>query len=302
MREARLDPKRMGLNKWEMHKALKNFNVPSVRIPETRIATFRNIARLLRRHSQVFIKPVGTWGGQQIARVTRQNSGSITLFKRRPHASMPACSRRKPQAVMQSQKHVYLWEQQGAAVISFTTQARLNAHLLKTFLPHSCIVQAAAPLLKFQGRPFDIRLLMQRDVEDDWVEAGTVVRIGGPKSIVSNIEISKGEVVDLRTLCTQLRITPTARIRIEQHLRHAGLAICSILEPYRHFNEVGIDFGLAANHGLWIIEVNTDDTLGSPSHELFAHLPDPRVFQEIEARTAQVQSETVRLFLEEFFR
>jgi hypothetical protein len=54
--------------------------------------------------------------------------------------------------------------------------------------------QQAAPLLFFEGCPFDIRTHLQRDVEDQWVYAGDLVRVGGNYSIVSNVAISNGKV------------------------------------------------------------------------------------------------------------
>lgn len=310
MAEDMMDVERMGLNKWQMHRALQKLNVASVRVPATRVATRRTILKLLNCYDQVYIKPVGTWGGTQIARITREGTGAITLFNPSRHPKMivksgaakPHVSKsRRIHSSGQPQNSTYLWEQQGLPTITFTTLTQLLHHFISTYAGIQCIVQAAAPVLDFHGRPFDIRLLMQRDSEDLWVAAGSVVRVGGTRSIVSNVGISNGEVLDLRTLCTELKIRPSHRVQLEQRLEHTGFAICTLLEEYRHFNEIGIDFGLAKNRKLWIFEVNTDDAVGGPSHELFAQLPDSKVYDDIEARAARVRLETVRLLFEEFF-
>lgn len=274
---ARLDPIRMNLNKWEMHKALQYLKIPYVHLPETIIATPQNLTRFLEHQHQVYIKPVGTWGGHKIARITQR----------------PAPLKHQV-STWQPQNSMYVWQQQGNHPISFATPMELQAHYLFAYSNTFCIAQTAAPIQKFQERPFDVRLLMQRELNNAWTTAGSVVRIGGQGAIVSNIGISQGEVMSFDTLCQKLKLNRTTQRRVERRLKQAGLAICSALAPYRHFNEIGIDFGLGQDHELWVIEVNTDDALGGPSHELFANLPDKRIYHEIEARKVKILTEVAR--------
>lgn len=270
MENAKLDPVRMSLDKWEMYKALKDMNVQKVHLPETGIATQENVIRFLNQFEKIYVKPVGTWGGRQIVRVRKQNRN-------------------------------FEWQEQGHAPITFKTEEALRERFTQTYGESPSIVQAAAPIRNLHGRLFDVRLLMQRDVEDEWIQAGTVVRIGGKGSIVSNVEISRGEVVGFGTLCKRIRLSRQARRQLEQRLKQTGLTICKALEEYRHFNEIGIDFGLGNDNTLWIFEVNTDDTIGGPSHELFAKLTDKRLYKEIEARAAAVRDNTLKIFMEQLF-
>lgn len=60
---------------------------------------------------------------------------------------------------------------------------------------------------------------------------------------------------------------------------------------------MGIDFGIDELHNLWVIEVNTDDALGGPSHDLFAQLPDPTLFEAIQARAARHTADILNFLL-----
>jgi hypothetical protein len=265
-----MDPERMSLNKWEMHKALQDLDIAMVHLPDTCVATVEKLSWMLDRYKAVYVKPVGTWGGRQITRILKQNN-------------------------------LYLWQEQGNDPLLLHSEFSLWEQFRKTYENTFCIAQAAAPIRYLKGRPFDLRLLMQRNTDDAWVAAGTVVRVGGKGSIVSNIEISSGEVMDVPALCQRFKLSRVFCQRLEKRLQESGYAICSVLGKYRHFNEVGIDFGLGIDNSLWILEVNTDDTVGAPSHELFAKLPDKKLFREIEARTIAARENMVRIFLEQIF-
>lgn len=271
MADVRLDPLRKSLNKWEMHKALQEMKLSHANLPETQLGSIDTIVSFIHRHPQIFLKPLGTWGGQQISRVTRQDASA------------------------------FLCETTGSLCRTFATEPDLLTYVTALYTETPYIVQQAAPLRKLHGRTFDIRLLLQRDLDDTWIPAGSVVRVGGADSFVSNVEISGGKVIDTDRLFPALRIKGEAKSRIVHNLSQCGLAICNALNQYYAFDEVGIDFGLGTGNGLWIIEVNTNDALGGPSHELFRQLPNDKLYREISDRFAARNAETVRLLFEELF-
>ncbi|MCL6452801.1 MAG: YheC/YheD family protein [Alicyclobacillus sp.] len=270
MAKAKLDPERQSLNKWEMHKVLQALAIPGVHVPETRLLTRRNVQQLLAKYGGVYVKPTDTWGGQRVSRITGTEGG-------------------------------YAWTLQGASAVEWRTFPDLWRALQERYAPSRTIVQAAAPILSVHGRPCDVRLLLQREVDCNWVCAGAVARVGGNGSIVSNVEVSHGEVLGVPDLCDRLDIPGALRASLEARMERAGLEISTLLDPFRSFNEIGIDFGVAKRGVLWIIEVNTDDALGGPSHELFAHLPDTSVYEAIQARAARVRATTAEWLLEGLF-
>jgi hypothetical protein len=60
------------------------------------------------------------------------------------------------------------------------------------------------------------------------------------------------------------------------------------------FDEVGIDLGLHKTGSLWLFEVNTNDAMGSPSHELFANLPDKRIYEQMKHREEDRKNEPIK--------
>lgn len=271
MAEGILDPERGSLNKWEMYKVLRDGALGDCRLPYTAPWQPQTFADILSRFHQLYLKPLGTWGGRGISLVTVNNSG-------------------------------IRWTSQGADSQQFPSSRQLVAHLLTVYTPLTAIVQQAAPLLRCNGRVFDIRVLMQRELDDSWITAGMLCRVGGDDAVVSNVGISQGSVWPLqkalRAALPRRLQTRKQLAKIEDQLAATSHNICEQLTPYRHFHEVGIDFGIDELGHLWLIEVNTDDALGAPSHELFAKLPDASIYEEIQRRRQAYQMQTVRWLLD----
>lgn len=252
-----LDPVRGSFNKWEMHRVLSGEDIGPCRLPATQLWHPRTLRPFLVEHSEVYIKPLHAWGGQNVGRLTRRGNELCFTTSRQSY--------------------------------SFNSGSDLINALLTVYPPAKAVVQQAAPLCRYNGRVFDIRVLMQRDSDEKWVLAGMLARVGGEGSVVSNVTASRGSVQPVaRTLHQALPkavATLKQRRRIKAALRASSERICSLLSPYRQFAEVGLDFGVDDDGHLWLIEVNTDDAIGGPSHALFAELPDPRLFVKIEERT-----------------
>ena len=256
-----LDPMRGSFNKWQMHRVLSGEDIGPCQLPETRLWHPQTLLPFLDKHAEVYIKPLHTWGGQNVGVVKRRGS--------------------ELQFTSSGQSR------------SYASGSDLILALLTVYPPHGAIVQQAAPLCRYNGRVFDIRVLMQRNEEDKWVTAGMLARVGGEGAVVSNVRASRGTVQEvnhtLRRALPRAAATVKQRQRIKAALRSASERICNLLSPYRWFSEVGLDFGIDQSGKLWLIEVNTDDAVGGPSHALFAELPDPRLFLEIEERAYRNQ-------------
>lgn len=271
MHTGMLDPERGYLNKWEMYRALEGRNIGDCLMPFTALWHPQTLPNLLGRFHQLYMKPLGSWGGQGIC-------------------------------VLSASDQVVRWSPQGGTSRTFPSVRALTAHLASIYAPGSAIVQQAAPLLHCKGRVFDIRVLMQRDLDDAWITAGMLCRVAGSDAVVSNVAVSQGSV---RPLASTLRQALPKRLksarniqRIRDALDASGHQICTHIAPYRHFLEVGIDYGVDELGRLWLIEVNTDDALGGPSHELFAQLPDQKTYRQIQQRARDYHLQTLRWIFE----
>lgn len=252
-----LDRDRQFLDKWQMYRALVEGKIGPCRQPQTLPGNVQNMLMLLNRHRSIYVKPVGGWGGQGIAKVD-------ALFER----GLP----------------FWRWQQQGTRAVTLHAPEHLAEQYLAAFGRTSTIVQQAAPLRRVDDRLFDIRTLLQRDDKDIWQVSGNAVRLGGAGSVVSNVAISQGTVWTLGRLCQRLEIGAAQRRQLRQHIRTTALNIARTLDAIHPFEEIGLDLGLDHTNQLWLIEVNTNDNFGGPSHELFAKLPKKSTYQQIEAR------------------
>lgn len=252
MRKEFFDSKRRFINKWDMYRLLSGRAVKSCRIPETRCCTPKVLHNFLNRFGSVYVKPIAGWGGERISRLEKEGS-------------------------------LWRWSRQGESQQMLKDWKSIEEFFLPLHPSDKYIVQQTAPLLTFEERPFNIRVHMQRTMDDSWIYAGELVRIGGPGSIVSNTQISDGTVVPLSRIVSHFETDASSFFKT---LQEVGEQICRLLDTIYPFNEVGIDLGLGQKKELWLIEVNTDDAQGGPSHELFAQLPDLTVYEQIRRRYA----------------
>ncbi|KMY52846.1 hypothetical protein AC623_01650 [Bacillus sp. FJAT-27231] len=259
------DSDRAFFNKWEMHQMMNEKTVPYFTIPRTDMFSLPSLEKYINLYQSVFIKPVASWGGQNISKVTKQ-------------------------------KQQLVWTLQGQPPKSFIALDHLFAELLSSYGDELCIIQQEAPLITCDNRPFDIRTHMQHDLEDGWIYSGDLVRMGGSGSVVSNVAISNGSVkptVDVLSLLFE-GLAP----KITQDLAAASMHICEQLDQHYFFLEAGIDFGVDRSGGLWLIEVNTNDLLGGPDQTLFEELPDKTYFNDMVKRKERINGQTIQKLLE----
>jgi len=283
-----IDAQRGSLDKWKMHSVLKRCDIGPCHLPRTVPLTSTSLTTLLHSGSSLFIKPVQSWGGVGICQVSQTPTG----YALKLHTGEAQNFRNRHQLVR-------------AVKTYYQSLSYQDSSLPQQLIPAGdmCIVQQAAPILTWDGHAFDIRLHLQRDFTDEWIVAGWLVRVGGDQSIVSNVGISHGRVTSLEETCQALFCaTASSTLEILRcKLIMVGTRIANILDEYRCFRDIGIDFGLAQNGDIWLIEVNTDDALGGPSYDLFAKLQDKAMYQEMLERKHQREAYVTFNLLDDIF-
>lgn len=246
------DDVRLYLNKWQMHLALTDAHIKYLHIPECRLLC-HTTEDWMEEFPSWYIKPIDTWGGHSITKLEKQTG----------HWTANTIA---------------------SETLRFDTTQQAMSYIHSIYVPSQTIVQREAPVAAFGQRPFDIRVLCQREETDAWLIAGWLARVGRVHGIVSNIGTGQGQVLTTHRLLVQLYQNEKLVRRVKHRIRRISLAICQVLDTYHPFDEVGIDFGLGTHGEVWLFEVNTNDRLGGPSHELFRHLPNPSLYKAIESR------------------
>ncbi|QGG57380.1 YheC/YheD family protein [Paenibacillus sp. B01] len=129
------------------------------------------------------------------------------------------------------------------------------------------ILQPQLPLCDRQGRPFDVRALVQKDGRGRWRLTGTALRRGRPGGIASNLH-GGGEALPARDgLELLLGAEGAARCSAEID-RLALLAAEAAENAFGRLAELGLDFGVEPDGRLWLLELNS-----RPGRDAFSSFP-----------------------------
>ncbi|MDG0813293.1 YheC/YheD family protein [Cohnella rhizosphaerae] len=143
-----------GNNKMGKYRLMRKDRVAARHLPPTAIASLNAVRDMLRRYAAVYIKPSHGTGGYGIFKLARIKGGYQLRHGTR--------SRVYPKL-----------EQAYAAFV----KARANRIYL---------VQMGIPLLHYKRRPFDLRIMVQRNPKGNWEATGIVGRLAMPNKIVTN--------------------------------------------------------------------------------------------------------------------
>ncbi|WAA08731.1 YheC/YheD family protein [Fervidibacillus albus] len=129
----------------------------------------------------------------------------------------------------------------------------------------SYIVQPFLNLSDDSNRPFDLRLLLQKDGQGNWNVRGKVLRFGKGKGIISNLHAG-GEPVPYDKWRERF---PASKIAfIENEIHELTSTIPPLLETiFRPLVELGIDLGIDQNGAVWLLEVS-----GKPGRNVYFKL------------------------------
>lgn len=120
----------------------------------------------------------------------------------------------------------------------------------------SYIVQAAVDLARLDGRPFDLRVLVQKDGTGAWVYTGAAARVAGPGQITTHVPRGGSRASLAEALSA---FPPEVALRVEGELQSMAVAIARAVEAGtgRAFAEFSMDIGADRQGRLWLFEVNS---------------------------------------------
>jgi len=223
-------------------------------LPQTTRYSQETLSSYLARYDSVYVKPVAGSRGRGIVKVWRENGQYVV------------------------QKNVYKAQR-------VKTLDAAKRYIDKVRAGKMYIVQQGIKLAKINGRPFDIRVMMQRNrVGGEWLYSGSVAKIAGGTSIVTNVAVSRGSVMDIETALKKSFGWSKARIQsCLSQLERLGKIGALHFDTYQKYRELGFDVAVDVSGRVWLIEQNT-----APSHRLFQHLTaKPMLFRRIQYRWGQ---------------
>jgi hypothetical protein len=223
-------------------------------LPATRRMTKDSFLDFLEKYSMIYVKPSGGSRGVGIFKVTKRG-GSVSV------------------------KKTTLKER------TFKTPMEAFQHINHQREGKPYIVQKGLNLARINGRPFDIRVMLQRiSPSARWQISGTVAKIAGKSSVVTNVALSGGTVQEVGpVLTTSFGWKKQAVERCIGEIKRISLVAANHFDSYQKYRELRMDVAVDNSGKVWLIEENT-----LPSHALFRKLSSNQsMYRTIQSRYGQ---------------
>ncbi|WP_020615951.1 YheC/YheD family protein [Paenibacillus daejeonensis] len=195
----------------------------------------------------LFVKPDGGMQGRGAMKLSRSARGLPLLLEGRTRTNQSFRLSSLPENVMEQIRSI----------------GGRGRYVMQPFL------QLSDP----EGRPFDLRVLVQKDGSGRWSLTGSAVRRGTADSITSNLH-GGGEAISAAPALTQWFGSERAA-QLLPELTDVSLRLAARLEERAgRLVELGLDYGLDRSGRLWLLEANS-----KPGRRIFA-LTDDQVADE----------------------
>lgn len=223
--------------KWEVYKILSRHPDIHPYLPETaRVHHAHEVLAHLQRKGDVVIKPLGGSMGRKVIRIRKGPANTYHLLGR------DAYNRPFSATVPESQ---------------------LDAWLRRQLAASRWLIQPFLHLYTPDQRPFDIRVLTQKNGQGEWEVVGKAIRQGQAGGLTANLH-GGGQGVGF--LPFMQHHFPDKAEQIERQINELSSKIPPLLEFYHGpLVELGIDIGVDRHGNVWLIEVNS-----KPGRTLFA--------------------------------
>ncbi|WP_123043093.1 YheC/YheD family protein [Cohnella candidum] len=224
-------------NKWSRHGVMSSSTELSAYMPETRKMSQGNLTSMLNKYGMVYVKPVNGSMGVGVMRVEKRGKGI-------------RC-------------------QAGTVRRSFPDVASGYEAIRDFAGGKAYMVQMGIRLKKYRGRPFDLRIMVQRKPGGPWKVTGIAGRLAHPRKIVTNG--SQGGTIYPASV-----LLPGSEALIN---RMKGISLRTVRRlhaVYPGLKQIGLDMAVDTQGRPWIIEANT-----KPDPCPFTKLPSHAALREI---------------------
>ncbi|MEK5035443.1 YheC/YheD family protein [Paenibacillus sp. FSL R7-0302] len=242
-------------SKWAKTKVILQNRQLSVYIPETRKYGLEDLKEMLHLHGTVYIKPDrGTYGSGVMR--AEQRVVHLSPSGQQPETREPETAAADIEAEVPAEpKLMYILRYAKDAEV-FNSPEELHAALVPRIKDRSYLVQQGIDLLQHQERPFDLRVLTQKNLQGSWETTGMLGRVAAPQKVITNYH-SGGSVFPVDALFKE-HMTSDEMSATTQQLKSLGVRIGAQLETaYPGLKELGLDVAIDQHHDLWLLEVNT---------------------------------------------
>lgn len=222
------------LDKWKTHIILSSDRKTRGFLPDTRqLENTKVVHDMLRRYGAVYLKPKGNSLGNEMIRVWLTAAGQYHFI------------------------HQTLNQERREGVAAGYRQLLDQAPAAEGTGDY--LVQQSVPLARCGGRPFDLRLLMQKNRRGQWQKTGLAARVAGRGSITTHVFYGGARYQADRALQEASRTYCFPLQKVREQLKELELTVPAAIETgYRQsFGELEMDVGIDEKGKVWFFEANS---------------------------------------------
>lgn len=236
-----------GRGKLSKHRIMRLSSAVSQALPETHMMSLGAFWQMLGKYGKVIVKPSGSYGGRGVIQIIHNGKGKYEVHFEN-------------------------------VVRHFNGKPALGSFIRGRALS-GCIVQRRIALARVDGRPFDMRVMIQRkNLGAAWTVTGKLAKVAGKGFIVTNIKRSHGRVITVESAIARAKLS-ASKASLLGKIDSIALQTANHLgQHYRGLRTIGLDMGIDRSGKVWIIEANF-----FPMLSLFNYLRDKTMYRRIRA-------------------
>ncbi|MDP4098477.1 YheC/YheD family protein [Paenibacillus sp. P96] len=223
-------------SKWDIHKILSRHPTLSKHVPTSLPAGRKALTQMMNQYEDLILKPCFGSVGRGIMRL--QKNGGVWRLHYKPNRQTGQKKQR--------------W------VTRYLSAQDLTYSLGRMTKKEPYIIQQTIPLATCGGRPFDIRMTVQRSYGGGWHLTGMFAKIAPSHTFVSNVAQGGSVASVLETLSIALPHLD-AQVLIRKLQSFAQQIAEALAEKLPHLADVGLDVGVTEQGQLYFIECNGRD-------------------------------------------
>jgi hypothetical protein len=214
-------------NKFVKYQHMKNFAPLAPYLPQTYWMSPKAFWGLMTQYGRAIVKPAGGSRGRGVYQVTSLGNGQYDIH----------IENRKIRKVGEAETYDYLNQCIGS---------------------ESYIVQRWISRASVGGRPFDMRVIIQRKRNSkEWTITAKIAKVVGDGYIVSNITRSKGTLLPVHTAIARSSLKKHSLRSLQSSIDRVGLLSARRLSTlFPNHRIYGLDLALDQSGHPWIIEAN----------------------------------------------
>ncbi|MED4583633.1 YheC/YheD family protein [Brevibacillus choshinensis] len=232
-------------SKWELYRFFNESEVIRPYLPPTRIFSYSALNEFLSSYGSTYIKPDKEHTGKGIIKVWKN-------------------------------KKKYRFKKETGKERQCSTIDHLYRKLTRMTHNKLHIIQKTIPMARIKKRRFDIRVMMMRDIYEDWNYVGMIAKVAGPGSIINNVRRGGGYVK--KADAALLKCFPNTQVeKMISEMIDLCYRICNYFNGFKKSWQIGIDLSIDRRGKIHLIEINYEE----PSHHLFRRLKDKTMYNRI---------------------